>query len=179
MRYWNIAFSLLSMVGLVSCSLPETNHSSSSIPPEVSSIKKQDSLEQPIFSSHSKLTPEEGNKEKLNIQIGEYVFTATLDTNGATQKLMDLLQDHPLTLELEDYGGFEKVGSLGMSLPTQDQQILASPGDIVLYNGHNIVIFYDSNTWNYTKIGSIDDLTNLENALAPEKVTIQLSLVLN
>lgn len=60
---------------------------------------------------------------------------------------------------MEDYGGFEKVGELPQALPTSDTHVSTSPGDIMLYQGNSIVIFYGTNSWNYTPIGKIDDAT--------------------
>ena len=64
------------------------------------------------------------------------------------------------------YGGFEQVGSIGTTLPQNDVQTTTSAGDIVLYSGNQIVVFYGSNTWVYTRLGHItdqdeDDMTQL------------------
>lgn len=71
-----------------------------------------------------------------------------------------MMKESPVVVELEDYSGFEKVGSLGRSLPRSDKQNTTKSGDIVLYSGSNIVIFCGSNSWSYTRLGKIDDLTN-------------------
>lgn len=78
-------------------------------------------------------------------------------------------------LELSDYAGFEKVGPLGESLTTSDKQTTTECGDIVLYNGNNIVMFYGSNSWSYTRIGKIEDLTDWTRALGDENVIVILS----
>ena len=67
-----------------------------------------------------------------------------------------------ITVNASEYGGFEKVGDLGFSLPTSDQQITAQPGDVILYNGSNICIFYGSNSWSYTRLGKIEGLSESE-----------------
>ena len=77
---------------------------------------------------------------------------------------------------MADYGGFEKVGYLGHELPSQDEEITTSPGDIVLYQGNQIVIFYDSNTWSYTPLGHIENLEMLKKALGSGDIEIVLSL---
>lgn len=78
---------------------------------------------------------------------------------------------------MSKYGGFEQVGSLGTTLPFNDERITTSPGDIVLYSSNQIVIFYESNTWAYTKLGHIvlskSELTEL---LGEDDVTITLTL---
>ena len=63
-------------------------------------------------------------------------------------------ENGPLTLSLHEYGGFEKVGPLGQSLPTEDRQITTRSGDIVLYQGNQLVLFYGSNSWSYTKLST-------------------------
>ena len=103
-------------------------------------------------------------------------FPATFADNQGAEALADLLTDGPLTLSLEDYGGFEKVGSLGHSLPTSNTHISTQSGDIVLYQGNQIVLFYGSNAWSYTRLGQVTDLTGWQEALGHGDVTVTLSL---
>lgn len=77
---------------------------------------------------------------------------------------------------MSDYAGFEKVGSLGQSLPTENSRITARSGDIVLYQGNQIVMFYGSNSWSYTRLGKIDDLAGWQEALGNGDVTVTLSM---
>ena len=97
--------------------------------------------------------------EKLYITIGSETQTASLIDNAATRELVTRLQDGPIMLTLNSSGGFEIWGPLGFALPSSNEQVNAQPGDIVLYNGNNICLFYGSNTWSYTRLGHIDDLT--------------------
>lgn len=108
---------------------------------------------------------------KMIVQVGNYEFTATLENNEAVKELIEMMKKSPVELKLEDYSGFEKVGPLGKSLTRNDSQTTTNKGDIVLYNGNNIVVFYGSNSWSYTRIGKIDDTTNLEKALGSGEVT--------
>lgn len=108
---------------------------------------------------------------KMNVQVGDYIFTATLENNEAVEELLDMMKEGPVTIEMDDYSGFEKVGSLGRSLTTSNSQTTTTAGDIVLYNGNNIVMFYGSNSWSYTKIGKIDDLSDWEKALGSGSIT--------
>lgn len=103
-------------------------------------------------------------------------FPATFADNQGAEALADLLTDGPLTLSLEDYGGFEKVGSLGQSLPTSNTHITTQSGDIVLYQGKQIVLFYGSNAWSYTRLGQVTDLTGWQEALGHGDVTVTFSL---
>ena len=100
--------------------------------------------------------------QTLYITIGGVTKTATLVDNAATRKLVARLQEAPVTVTLNSSGGFEIWGSLGFSLPTSNEQVNAQPGDIVLYNGSNICMFYGTNLWSYTRLGKIDGLTEGE-----------------
>ncbi|MBQ6406209.1 MAG: hypothetical protein IJJ62_05095 [Prevotella sp.] len=99
--------------------------------------------------------------DKIYITIGEQTQSATLVDNDATRELVAVLQDASITLTLND-NHFEIWGSLGKSLTTKNEQMTTQPGDIVLYNGSNICIFYDSNSWSYTRLGKIDGLSENE-----------------
>lgn len=81
---------------------------------------------------------------------------------------------------MNDYGDMEKVGSLGFSLPRNDQQITTSPGDLILYQGNSFVIYYDTNSWNFTRLGKIDGASTREQVLdlldGKGEVTVALSL---
>ena len=104
----------------------------------------------------------EQTEMKMNVQIGNYTFTATLEDNKAVEELVDMMKEGPVTIAMDDYSGFEKVGPLGRSLTTVNSRTTTDAGDIVLYNGNNIVMFYGSNSWSYTRIGKIDDLSELD-----------------
>lgn len=108
---------------------------------------------------------------KMNVQIGDYSFTVTLENNAAVEELLDMMKEGPVTIQMDDYSGFEKVGPLGRSLTTSNSQTTTSAGDIVLYNGNNIVMFYGSNSWSYTRIGKIEDLSDWEKALGSGSIT--------
>ena len=119
---------------------------------------------------------EENKVENMNVQVGDVVFSATLEKNEAMSALVEMMRESPVVIQMSDYSGFEKVGSLGTSLPTSNSQTTTQAGDIVLYNGNQIVIFYGSNSWNYTRLGYIDDLTGWEEALGRGDVTAIFSL---
>lgn len=119
---------------------------------------------------------DEASMTKMNVQVGAYSFTATLEDNAAVRELVEMMQAGPVTIEMSDYSGFEKVGSLGRSLTTSNRQTTAAAGDIVLYKGNNIVMFYGSNSWSYTRIGTIDDLTDWATALGYGDITAIFTL---
>ena len=99
---------------------------------------------------------------KMYITIDGRTEAVTLTNNSATQALVAKLQKASVTVTLNSSGGFEIWGALGFSLPTSNEQINAQPGDIVLYNGSNICMFYGTNSWNYTLLGKIDGLSESE-----------------
>ena len=113
---------------------------------------------------------------KMNVQVGDYSFTAALEDNAAVEELADMMKEGPFTIQMDDYSGFEKVGPLGRSLTTSNSQTTTSAGDIVLYNGNNIVMFYGSNSWSYTRIGKIDNLADWEKALGSGSITAVFTL---
>lgn len=119
---------------------------------------------------------EEDETMKMNVTVGENTFTATLADNKAVDALVEMMESEPVVIQMSDYAGFEKVGSLGRSLPTSNSQTTTQSGDIVLYNGNQIVIFYDSNSWSYTRLGKIDDLTGWEEALGSNDVIVTFSI---
>ena len=110
---------------------------------------------------------------KLEVVVGDAVFAATLADTTAAREFAQML---PMTVSMSDYGGFEKVGSLGKSLTADNSQITTVAGDIVLYNGNNIVMFYGSNSWSYTRLGKIDDLTGWTSALGGGGVSVTFRL---
>ena len=118
------------------------------------------------------------SQTKVLLKVGGNTMTATLADNEATRELTKLLEQGDITIRMSDYGGFEKVGALPQSLPTSNTQITTEPGDIMLYQGNQMVIFYGSNSWSYTRLGKIDDATvsNLRQFLGNGDITLTLSL---
>ena len=118
--------------------------------------------------------------QKLYITIDNKTLSVELVDNAATQTLVTALQEGDITYEAHDYGGFEKVGALGRSLPTSDTQTTTQAGDVILYSGNQIVLFYGSNSWSYTRLGRIEYSTQaeLESFLKAGQgnVTVKLSL---
>lgn len=115
---------------------------------------------------------------KILLTVGANTMTATLVDNDATRELKELLEKSPITVQMSDYGGFEKVGALPQSFTTSNSQITTMPGDIMLYQGKNIVIFYGSNSWSYTRLGKIDSATvsELKQFLGNGNISLTISL---
>ena len=114
----------------------------------------------------------------VKVKINDEVFDVKLENNSATQELVKELKKGNVTVNASEYGGFEKVGDLGFSLPTSDENIGTAPGDIVLYQGDKISLFYGSHSWSYTKLGKIDNVgsNKLKEVLGSGDVTLEFSL---
>lgn len=98
--------------------------------------------------------------EVIQISTGDRVFTATLEDNSSAKALAAMLMQGPVEVAMSDYGDMEKVGDLGVELPRNDKMTTTSPGDLILYQGDSFVIYYDSNTWNFTRLGHVDGVTS-------------------
>ncbi len=111
---------------------------------------------------------------------------ATLAENSSAKSFAEKLRNGAIAIEMKDYGNFEKVGDLPFSLPKNDAQISTDAGDIILYLGNKITIYYDKNSWNFTRLGKIDALENstmskadLKNILGKGDVKAVISLAKN
>lgn len=120
----------------------------------------------------------EGNEDmKLKISVNGTELTATLVDSTAAKGLAEKLKDEPATVTLNEYGGFEKVGKLPWSLTKTDESIVTEAGDIMLYQGNQMTIFYNSNSWSYTRLGHIDNITGegLAKLFGEGNITVTLS----
>ena len=161
--------------GCAGCSQTETPESESSDPtPDADSGEPRES--ESAGNDAEGFEEEDNMGRKIIVEVNGSRFTATLENNKAADALEEMVQEEPVTVQMSDYAGFEKVGSLGTSLPASNRQTTTHAGDIVLYQGNQIVIFYGSNSWSYTRLGKIDDLTGWEEALGNGDVTLTLSL---
>ena len=114
---------------------------------------------------------------ELYLKIGDTEVSVDWENNNSVKALIKLVESEPLVIDMSMYGGFEQVGDLGTSLPRNDKQITTEAGDIVLYSGNQIVMFYGSNSWSYTRIGKVTEKTQseLEDLLGNGDVTITIS----
>lgn len=113
----------------------------------------------------------------LKMKIADMDVSVEWEDNESVTALRKLAQNGPLTVQMSMYGGFEQVGYLGTDLQRNDTQTVTQSGDIVLYSGDQIVVFYGSNSWAYTRLGHIIDKTDEEMAqlLSNGDVLITLS----
>ena len=119
-----------------------------------------------VFASQSEAA-------NMTMKVNDVPVAVEWEDNDSVKALRENL---PLTVKMSMYGGFEQVGSLGRSLPRNDKRITTNAGDIVLYSGNQIVIFYGSNTWAYTRLGKITDKTvsELADILGVSEVTLTI-----
>ncbi len=117
------------------------------------------------------------NKVKLSVNGKDLIID--LENNSSSKEFVERLRENDIEVEAHDYGNFEKVGSLGFSLPTNDENIRTEAGDVILYQGNQITIYYDTNTWDFTKLGKINGISQdeLKNILGNGNVTLKFSLL--
>ncbi|MBQ5487210.1 MAG: hypothetical protein IIT69_07225, partial [Bacteroidales bacterium] len=117
---------------------------------------------------------------EIKITVSGKSLPVKIEDNVATKALVAALRDASITYEAHDYGGFEKVGGIGRTLPSGDSQITTQPGDVILYASDQIVLFYGSNSWSYTRIGKIQygTLDELKSFLQAGKGKISVTLSL-
>ena len=149
---------------------PENPSSEAAPESHTESLPTENEEDEPAEGSQSSsdaVVPEQGSESEesaemgtdLRMMIGDNAVAVQWMENEAVDALMELVKDGPLTVQMSMYGGFEQVGSLGTSLPRNDVQTTTRAGDIVLYSGNQIVVFYGSNSWAYTRLGRITDKT--------------------
>ena len=116
--------------------------------------------------------------DDIKIKVNDEVLIMKLEENLATKELVEKLKLGDITVNSHNYGEFEQVGNLGFNLPTSDTQIKAKSGDVMLYQGNQITLFYGSNSWSYTRLGKITNKSEseLENILGSGDVTLILSI---
>ncbi len=116
--------------------------------------------------------------QKIFLRVGEQAFPVELEGNTSAEALKNLLEKGDREVRMEDYARMEKVGDLGVSLPTNDRPIAVQPGDVILYQGHYLTVYYGHNHYPLTRLGRIKNLSpgELERALGRGSITVVLSL---
>jgi hypothetical protein len=171
--------TLVLAISLFACNGAKESDSTPSAASETTTSPSSTEPSDTIGSMPSETSQTEAAEmQKLTIIVGSTEFTATMENNSSAEALIELLSKKPLTIEMQDYGNMEKVGGLGTSLPTNNEQITTAPGDLILYQGNALVIYYAPNSWNFTRLGKIDNVTaeELNAVLGNGSVTVTLSL---
>lgn len=135
---------------------------------------------QAVTQETEKVQSEEPERETdtMVLTINGEMVSVEWEDNESVEALMDLVSTEPLSIQMSMYGGFEQVGSIGTSLPRNDVQTMTEAGDIILYSGNQIVVFYGSNSWEYTRLGKVTDKSKAEitELLGNGDVTITISM---
>ncbi len=116
--------------------------------------------------------------DTINIKVNDNVLKVRLENNSSVDAFIEKLKDGDIVVNAHDYGNFEKVGDLGFSLPTNDKKITTRSGDLILYQGNQITLYYDTNTWTFTKLGKVEGISEkeLKDILGSGNVTLVFSL---
>ena len=112
--------------------------------------------------------------EAMLLEVNGYTFEVELENNTSAEALKEYVSKEKRTLSLDDYGNFEKVGNLGITLPRNDETITMKEGDLILYSGNKLCLYYNQNTWDFTKLGHIKDTTHLKEVLGKGSVQVTL-----
>ena len=115
----------------------------------------------------------------ISLSFNGQTIRASLVENSSTRALLAIVKQGPLKIAMEDYANMEKVGPLGIELPRNDEQIDAVAGDLILYQGDKLVIYYAPNSWTFTRLGRVEgiDSTALREKLGEGEVEITISAV--
>ncbi len=169
---------LTACAGTQSSSQADTSQSSAAKQSTSETSSRQDSSTQMQTRKQDSSESRQASEMKLGIEVNGTHLTASLTDNSSAKALTELLKKGSVTVDMHDYSNFEKVGELPETLPRNDEQIDTDYGDIMLYQGNQMTIFYNSNSWSYTKLGHIENTTQEElKALFGEgDITVTLSL---
>lgn len=146
---------------------------------ELSSTVEPIGLSEQDGSAENEMAGEKEQEEmRVEMKIGDEPVAVEWEENESVAALKALLREEPASIQMSMYGGFEQVGSFGTELPRADEQTTTQAGDIVLYSGSQMVVFYGSNSWAYTRLGRITDkfTEEMEELLGGGDVTITLTL---
>lgn len=188
-----LLIGLLLSITLTACGNAQ-NKAESTVQPETSSNTNSDGSsvleftipsgeestdeQKPQTSTEDNGASEETEEKALKMTIGSTPVSVKWEDNESVNYLKELCKDQPVIISMSMYGGFEQVGSIGSDIPRNDVQTITASGDIVLYSGNQLVVFYGSNSWAYTRLGHITDKTPQEmtELLSVDDVTITLSI---
>ena len=185
-----VLFACLILISVTACRQDSSSKDGANASTEAESAETQevedkaslDVVDEAISESNSNegelmQSDEQEAEETMIVTINGETISVAWEDNESVAALMDLVSEEALSIQMSMYGGFEQVGNLGTSLPRNDKQITTEAGDIFLYSGNQIVMFYDSHSWSYTRLGKVTGMTKseLEDLLGNGDVTITIS----
>jgi hypothetical protein len=127
-------------------------------------------INKPIYRKNIK----KKESEAMLLEVNDYTFEVELENNTSAKALKEYVSKEKRTLSLDDYGNFEKVGDLGITLPRNDETITTKEGNLILYLGNKLCLYYNQNTWDFTKLGHIKDTIHLKEVLGKGNVQVTL-----
>lgn len=154
----------------------------SSMPENIPMNQSTASLyEENSTDNHNIVEENISQENELTLFINNTPLTVKWEDNESVLALLQLAEQEELTIDMERYGGFEQVGTLPQDIIRNDEQMVTVPGDIVLYSGNSLVIFYGSNSWEYTRLGHVEGLSaeELTDILDNSEITVTLSTAKN
>ena len=187
-----VCVALLLLLALCGCAKTETPESASAVvndstgavtedtalPESGGSTEVQAELPEDSASQQTTATEDIPMTTELLLTIDGQEISVEWEDNDSVTALKELAAEAPITIQMSMYGGFEQVGPIGTNLPRNDVQTTTEAGDIVLYSGNQIVVFYGSNSWAYTRLGHItdQDAAGMTALLGNEAVTLEISV---
>ena len=189
-KIWFLTVLLVSNFLLVACSEKEVSLEQECslwetcwIEEQVDEVTEENSPEVMLWNDEENiLVVEDKNMntdDVINLKIWDKTFDVTLEENSTTKELIEKLHEWDVVVNAREYWWFEKVGNLGFDLPREDKQITTEPGDLVLYQWNQISLFYESNSWSYTKLWKVQMISKdgLKEILWDWDVTLVFSLL--
>lgn len=181
-RFCKLATALLAL-SLIGCG---TSRPSEPVMPEIeetampqsSAIAMAHPTESPTASEPDPKEDTEETTPMIYARVNDRTLSILPEQNTSAEAFTELLRSGDVTVDMHDYGSFEKVGALGTTLVRNDEQITTEPGDVILYQGNQITIYYDVNSWSFTRLGKVQNVTQAElrEILGSGDVTVTFSL---
>ena len=167
------------LLSMTSCSQPVVSVSeTTTIMTSEATTSATTVIETSTEESESDTTTQTEMETDMVLRINDRVIQVEWEDNESVEALKELTRSGTITIEMSMYGGFEQYGSLGVTLPSNDEQLTTSPGDIVLYTSDKICIYYGVNTWAFTRLGKIQNMSeeDLTSLLGSSDVTVTISI---
>ena len=161
----HISITLMALL-LLSCS-NKVEDNATLVPTDYSEVVK--------FEANNENETKENNMDILKLYIDDVEVDVQWEDNESVKQISNLAKKNSIIINSHQYGGFEQVGDIGQNIVSNDIQMTTEPGDIVLYAGNNIVVFFGSNSWSYTKLGKINkEKEEIKNLLNKERATLKI-----
>ena len=155
----------------------ESQAAESSEQTEIQTEDKTSEMNEETAEANTEASQDDEEAINMTLKINDEIVQVKWENNESVKALMKMASENPVVVDMSMYGGFEQVGSLGTTLPSNDQSTKTKPGDIVLYTSDSIVVFYGNNSWAYTRLGHIENKSKseLQDMLGRGNVTLTIT----